>query len=156
MCAMGCGPGILMTELMSIRAATPQDAPMTAAIKSAWIDDSDWLTRLKSRDEIEQSHRDRLIPNHEVHVIGTPVAGYIALDDENFVTSLFCEPQGAGLGRAMLDHAKARRPYLQLWSFEANTGACRFYEREGFVQVGRAEDESEEKLPDILYRWEAA
>ena len=89
-------------------------------------------------------------------MIGRPPTAYIAMSENNFVTSLFCASPGQGHGKRLLDHAKAHRSKLQLWTFVANTGAQRFYSREGFTEVERSDGDNEEKLPDILYRWEAA
>lgn len=142
--------------MAEIRPGLPTDAPATAAIRDAWTEESDWLPRLKSLAEIEEAHRISLFEKNEVYMIGAPLEGYIALSPDNFVQSLFCRTRGRGLGKALLDHAKGQRPTLHLWCFVANTRARRFYEREGFAEQRRAEDESDEGLPDILYRWEAA
>ena len=142
-----------MTE--AIRPAVLEDAVATAAIKNAWIDDSDWLPRCQSHAEILETHQANVIAKKEVYVIGDPVMGYLALNDDDYVTSLFCDPKGQGLGKALLDHAKTLRTQLQLWSFVDNIRACRFYEREGFTEQRREEGANDENLPDILYRWEA-
>ena len=61
---------------------------------------------------------------------------------------------GRGIGSALLDHAKARRPDgLDLWAFQSNTGARRFYERHGFVAVAETDGDNEEGAPDVRYRW---
>lgn len=131
------------------------DAPAMAAIKNAWVDESDWLPRIHPASDLERHYREGVIPNRETHVIGEPIEGFIALDrEEKFVTSLFCRTKGAGYGKRLLDHAKASKfDELNLWSFVANTRACKFYEREGFIEIDRSEGDNEEGLPDILFRW---
>lgn len=64
---------------------------------------------------------------------------------------------GMGIGTALVELAKARRPDgLQLWVFESNTGAKRLYERHGFVAVERTDGSgNEEKAPDIRMVWPA-
>ena len=60
-----------------------------------------------------------------------------------------------GIGSALLERAKARMPGgFRLWVFQANTGARRFYERNG-LRVVRLTDgsENEEETPDALYEW---
>ena len=54
--------------------------------------------------------------------------------------------------------AKRERPQgLQLWAFQSNTGARRFYERHGFVEVRRTDGrDNEEGAPDVLYRYRAS
>ena len=70
---------------------------------------------------------------------------------------LYVEPdeQGRGIGTALLDKAKELRPGgLQLWVFQKNTGAIRFYERHGFRLVKLTDGaENMEREPDALYRW---
>jgi ribosomal protein S18 acetylase RimI-like enzyme len=55
----------------------------------------------------------------------------------------------------LLDLAKALQPAgLQLWVFETNVGAQRFYRRHGFVEVERTDGAgNEEKAPDIRMAW---
>ncbi len=56
----------------------------------------------------------------------------------------------------MLHSAGARtaRPRLERWCFEANAGARRFYERNGFRALRHTDGAgNEEKMPDILYGW---
>ena len=61
---------------------------------------------------------------------------------------------GQGIGSRLLERAKAERPDgLDLWTFQANTGARRFYERHGFVEVARTDGDNEEGEPDIRLRW---
>ena len=61
-----------------------------------------------------------------------------------------------GLGRALLEDAMARNTSLRLWTFQANTGAQRFYLRAGFTEAQRTDGaDNEEKLPDIEYVWHA-
>ena len=43
---------------------------------------------------------------------------------------------------------------LDLWTFESNVGAQRFYERAGFVVVDRTDGDNEEQAPDRRYRWD--
>jgi ribosomal protein S18 acetylase RimI-like enzyme len=62
-----------------------------------------------------------------------------------------------GIGAALLDHAKALRPEgLELWAFQKNVGARRFYERHGFRLVRLTDGaENMEREPDALYEWRA-
>lgn len=61
---------------------------------------------------------------------------------------------GAGIGEVLLAQAKRLRPRgLQLWTFQSNTGARRFYERHGFVAVEQTDGDNEEGAPDVRYEW---
>jgi ribosomal protein S18 acetylase RimI-like enzyme len=43
---------------------------------------------------------------------------------------------------------------LELWCFQANTYARRFYERHGFKAIRFTDGhDNEEKTPDVRYRW---
>jgi hypothetical protein len=46
---------------------------------------------------------------------------------------------------------------LQLWTFQRNTAARRFYGRLGFVAVEQTDgSRNEEDEPDVRYRWQPA
>jgi GNAT superfamily N-acetyltransferase len=72
-----------------------------------------------------------------------------------WVEQLYVDPDltGRGIGSRLLDVAKRERPEgLRLWTFASNTGAQRFYERHGFVEVRRTDGrDNEERAPDVLY-----
>ena len=81
--------------------------------------------------------------------------GLLVLDDD-FINQLYVDPdhQGRGVGAALLDRAKRQRPLgLQLWTFQSNANARRFYERHGFVAVEETDDDNEERAPDVRYVW---
>lgn len=61
-----------------------------------------------------------------------------------------------GAGAALLDAAKGSDvAALELWCFQANHGARRFYERHGFrPSLFTDGANNEEKTPDVRYRWE--
>jgi GNAT superfamily N-acetyltransferase len=84
------------------------------------------------------------------------LAGILVLDGD-FVDQLYVEPglTGRGIGSALLAVAKRERPQgLRLWAFQSNTGARRFYERHGFLEVRRTDGaDNEERAPDVLYAY---
>jgi GNAT superfamily N-acetyltransferase len=63
--------------------------------------------------------------------------------------------QGAGIGTALLDVVKARRPGgFGLWVFESNAPARAFYLRQGLVERERTDGSgNEEKAPDVRMEW---
>lgn len=66
------------------------------------------------------------------------VVGFLSLIG-NEVGAIFVDPdrQGGGIGRALMDHARDSRPYLELNVFEANSAGRRFYAAYGFEFVDR-------------------
>jgi hypothetical protein len=75
---------------------------------------------------------------------------------EGWLDHLYIDPfdQGLGVGSAFLDLAKTESPDgIELWTFAANSGARRFYERHGFLAVDRTDGDNEEGAPDIRYHW---
>jgi GNAT superfamily N-acetyltransferase len=76
-----------------------------------------------------------------------------------WVEQLYVAPgwTGRGIGSRLLASAQAQQDALELWVFESNVAARRFYERHGFVEVGRTDGEgNEERAPDVRYRWQRA
>lgn len=73
-----------------------------------------------------------------------------------WIEQLYLDPawMGRGLGRRMIERAVERAPGgLQLWTFAANAGARRFFEREGFVAAEFTDGEgNEERAPDVRYQ----
>jgi GNAT superfamily N-acetyltransferase len=98
-----------------------------------------------------------MLPRHPtwVAVEAEAIVGLLVLGD-GWVEHLYVEPDrtGQGIGSALLDHAKSEQPSgLDLWAFQSNTGARRFYERHGFTAIAFTDDENEERAPDVRYRW---
>ena len=99
---------------------------------------------------------DVLVPLRETWVaVEHGVMGRLVFDDD-YIDQLYVDPghQRRGVGAALLEHAKRQRPSgLQLWTFQSNADARRFYERHGFVAVEETEDDNEERAPDVRYTW---
>jgi len=120
-----------------IRRATSDDA---AAIGELFVRVRDEMTYLP---RIVDEHRPLLggwfLERDEIWVSEREgvVVGFAGLHDD-VLTHLYVDngAQNAGVGTAMLDHAKSQRPgRLELWVFKKNAGARRFYERHGFRLV---------------------
>jgi GNAT superfamily N-acetyltransferase len=72
-----------------------------------------------------------------------------------FIDRLFIAPtwQGLGIGSACLDFAKSLYPAgIELNCAQQNSGACRLYERHGFVAVTHRIFQPI-GIGDIIYRW---
>jgi GNAT superfamily N-acetyltransferase len=94
---------------------------------------------------------------HEVWVAEAgDVVGFMLLEDD-WVEQLYVDPSwtGQGIGASLLEIAKGRCPGgLQLWAFQSNGRALRFYERHGFVAVERTDgSHNQERAPDVRYVW---
>jgi len=82
-------------------------------------------------------------------------------DNLNWIDQLYLRPghTGRGIGRELLAHALrllGRAYPVRLYTFQANTGARRFYERAGFRTIALTDGaENEERCPDVLYELEA-
>lgn len=86
---------------------------------------------------------------------GRGMAGIIAFRPD-WIDQLYVVPeaQGQGVGTALLDIAKASFARLQLWTFQRNMRARRFYQGRGFVLLRETDGaRNEEKEPDALYLW---
>lgn len=83
------------------------------------------------------------------------IVGILALRP-GWIDQLYVLPnqQRRGVGAALLTLAKTRSPTLELWTFQANLLARRFYEGHGFAAVEQTDgSNNEEREPDIRYRW---
>lgn len=74
-----------------------------------------------------------------------------------WIEHLYLDPAwiGRGLGDKLVQLAKERSPEgLQLWTFQVNEPARRFYERHGFVGEELTDGAgNEERAPDVRYVW---
>ena len=127
-------------EVGRIRAYRPDDADAVVAI---WQSASALAQPFLSAEFVAHVSADILtlyLPNAETFVIEArgDAIGFIALLGQE-ISGLFLEPawHGRGLGKALVDHAVARKGALHLEVFERNAIGRRFYERYGFVETGR-------------------
>ena len=81
------------------------------------------------------------------------IVGFCTRDDDN-IGALYVakEVRSAGIGKRLLDLAKADRDWITVWAYEKNKHALRFYKREGLIEICR-EIEEETNLINIEYRW---
>lgn len=85
------------------------------------------------------------------------VVAMMLLEGE-WIEQLYVDPSwtGRGIGTRLLEVAKRSRPDgLQLWTFQSNGGAHRFYERHGFKVAERTDgSRNQEHAPDVRYVWD--
>ncbi len=147
-----------MNAVLTLRPARSTDAGKLGVMLTEAVDSRPWKPRLHTGAQ-DIMHMGKLIDLGRVTVaeLDDVVAGFLALDGHE-LDALFvaARAQGRGLGTVLLNEAKARSERLELWTFQQNTGAQRFYLRHGFAEVTRTQGDNEEGLPDIRYRWHRA
>jgi GNAT superfamily N-acetyltransferase len=139
-----------------IRRATPADADAVGRVFVAARDEMSYLPRID--DDARSWLGSLLVERDRLWVWDSDgeIAGFVGVDDTE-VSHLYVAPpaQGRGVGKALLDHAKTVSPErLELWVFQRNEGARRFYERNGFRLVRLTDGaDNMEREPDALYAW---
>jgi len=116
-----------------------------------------WLTGLHTPAEDRWFFRERLFVTCQVWGAEdhTELLGIIAFR-EGWIDQLYVLPtaQRRGIGTDLLDVAKSKFARLQLWTFQRNAQARRFYESRGFVLVEETDGAgNEEREPDARYLW---
>ncbi|MCC0025006.1 MAG: GNAT family N-acetyltransferase [Hyphomicrobiaceae bacterium] len=141
-----------------LRVAGPADAAQIAEILRLSQRSLGFLPELHSADEDLAFVSDIMLASCEV--IAADSAGDIvgfAAHSADWLNHLYLLPgwTGQGIGTVLLDRVRQGRNRLQLWTFQANQGARRFYERHGFAAVEFTDGSgNEENLPDVRYVWE--
>lgn len=140
---------------MILRPARQADSRALAAILGDWVRETGWMPLLHTREEDLAFVRGLTGRGLVTVADDDGPQGFLAREGEE-VLALYLAPsaRGRGLGRILLDRAKAESPRLGLWTFERNEGARRFYAREGFAEVNRTDGDNEEGLPDVRLAWE--
>jgi GNAT superfamily N-acetyltransferase len=104
----------------------------------------------------------QLIPHSDVSValVNGEIVGMMAVsqnDVANWINQLYILPRavGQGIGTRFIEQAKTKSGSpIRLYTFKANEGARRFYERHGFKAIAFGDGSgNEEKCPDVLYEW---
>lgn len=141
--------------MLTIDTARPEDAEALGGILSDWIDETPWMPRLHSRAEDRGFVAD-LIRSKGVLVAREDAAplGFL-FERDCHIGALYIDRRARGrhLGKRLLDRIKDACDRIDLWTFEANEGARRFYEREGFRVIERTGGDNDEGLPDLRMAW---
>ena len=86
-----------------------------------------------------------------VYEIEKEIMGFIGLDKE-YIEGIFVldQYQKRGIGKALLNHVKAKKEHLSLNVYQKNLNAILFYQREGFCvqyeDVGKNTGEKEYRM----------
>lgn len=112
-----------------------------AELLDVWYDASQIAHPFLTRDFLDQERRNviqKYLPIAETWVFEEEgqVVGFIALIG-NEVGGIFVTPRrhGQGIGRALMDHARASRSHLDVEVFEANEIGRAFYHAYGFKVI---------------------
>ena len=147
--------------MVTVRPAVTSDAKRIAQIlidvRSAFMP---YAPLAHSPDEVRSWVAEILVPSGGTVVAESNVAivGVMATEQEgscSWITQMAVDPLhvGSGIGSLLLQHALGACALpIRLYTFQANAGARRFYERHGF-RVVRLSDgaTNEERCPDVLY-----
>jgi GNAT superfamily N-acetyltransferase len=142
----------------TVRRAVPGDAEAVASVFSASFRLLTFLPMLHSVEEDRLFIASVIFARCRVWVAEDAggIAGVLALEGEE-VRLLYVHPDriGRGAGSALVAAVKQSGVVaLELWCFQANTAARRFYERHGFRPIRfTSGSRNEERTPDVRYRW---
>jgi GNAT superfamily N-acetyltransferase len=143
------------------RRAAAEDAEAIAAVFSASFRLLTFLPSLHTPAEDRRFIEDVILSRCEVAVAedASGIVAFLALQRDE-VRHLYTRPDriGKGAGTFLIEAAKASGAMaLELWCFQANSRARRFYEARGFRAIRFTDGaDNEEGAPDLLYRWERA
>jgi ribosomal protein S18 acetylase RimI-like enzyme len=149
-----------------LRVATPRDAAAAAEVylasRRAFLP---FAPPAHSDDDVRRHFASDLIPSGLVTVAvtrggGGPLVGVMAISRSagvGWIDQMYLLPSavGRGIGGRLLEHARSSLGSpIRLYTFQANDGARRFYERHGFRVVAFGDgSQNEERCPDVLYEW---
>jgi GNAT superfamily N-acetyltransferase len=110
-----------------------------------------------SDDEVREWFASVVLPRRDLWVIEVD-EGLVALVvlDAGWIAQLYVDPEWTrrGLGSRLVNLAKELHPNgLDLWTFQSNVGARRFYEQHGFAALETTDGANEEGAPDVHYHW---
>jgi GNAT superfamily N-acetyltransferase len=147
--------------LTELRRATDADSD---AVADVFIS-----SRATALPTVKFPYSDASVRNYVRNIFIGQTEAWVAVDGDEIRAVMSLKPgwveqlyiatdaQGQGIGRQLLDLAKERSAgELQLWTFQVNDRARRFYERNGFVAAELTDGEgNEEREPDVRYVWSA-
>ncbi len=145
--------------MLELRRATSDDAADVGEVfLAAFHATYPAFPTVHTDDEVRAWIAEDVVPTTEcwVAIDDSRVVGMLSLTP-GWIEHLYIAPErvGEGIGRRFVDLAKARAAgRLELWTFQVNDRARRFYERNGFEPVELTAGEgNEERQPDVRYAW---
>lgn len=144
---------------LAIRTAVAGDADAIARVFSPSLRLLTFLPELHTVEEDRWFVKNIILKECEVTVAEhrNSIVSFIAIENDE-IRLLHTHPDfiGRGAGSLLLDAAtNTGVAALELWCFQANSRARRFYEERGFRPIRFTDGaRNEEKIPDVRYRWE--
>jgi GNAT superfamily N-acetyltransferase len=146
----GRAQGVDPIMSFSCRSATAGDADAIADVFSRSFR---LLTFLPMLHSVEEERR-------FIETVILKECDLMVAEDDSGLVSFLARPDriGLGAGTQLVELAKASGVAgLELWCFQANLRARRFYEARGFRAIRFTDGENnEERMPDTRYRWDCA
>ena len=143
---------------MLFRVASVSDARSIARLHRASREAAmPWLPVIHSPDEELEFFRNQVLPDQTVIVADNmhQVAGFAAYT-HGWLNHFYVAPDAwsDGIGSELLRRVQAASSSLQLWTFQGNNTARRFYARFRFEEVEFTDGRrNEEKMPDVRMVW---
>lgn len=147
-----------MSAEVTLRLAAPSDLPEVAEVLLASRAAAPMPASVHPDDEVRRWVSSWDLATRDVWLALGPggPTGFAHLTP-TWLEGLYVAPaaQGAGVGSALLEVAKAHRPDgFGLWVFETNRPARDFYRRRGLVELEHTDGTAnEERSPDIKMVW---
>ncbi len=136
------------------RSGQQSDVVACIDILRDWADETPWMAELDELEPMQNFWRDLFKTNLVwVAELEDRIVGFCTRDDDN-IGALYVAPEmrSTGIGKSLLDMAKADRDWISVWAYEKNKQALKFYRREGLIEISR-EIESDSNLMNIEHRW---
>lgn len=143
---------------VSLRRADPSDIAAVARLsRRVRLICLPYLPDLHTPEEDVAFFRERVFPESDIWLAmsGGQLIGFAAAKPD-WLDHLYVDPgwHGKGVGSALLAKVRDGRTEVNLWTFQRNVQARRFYERQGFRLVALTDGSgNEERCPDAHYRW---
>jgi GNAT superfamily N-acetyltransferase len=150
----------LITMAFSLRRATAFDADAITNVHWASFRLLTFLPMLHTIEENRGFIANVILKECKVTVAEdeTGIVAFLARKGEE-VRLLYTRPDriGMGAGTQLIEAAKVTGiDALELWCFQANERARRFYEARDFDPIRFTDGaDNEERMPDVRYRWES-
>lgn len=144
-----------------LRPARREDADAIAAVYAASFRLLDFLPMLHDDASYRWYVANVMLRDYDVTVAedDTGIVSFLGRRGEE-MGHFYTRPDriGCGAGTQLMASAQASGvAALEVWCFQANTRARRFYEARGFRAIRFTDGaDNEERTPDVRYRWERA